>query len=55
MPDFRYSNLSFVKLSGGRTTDKLAITRKNFAQVGFQLKLLLEYGCQTRLTDSSTC
>jgi len=28
----------FIKLSWGRTTDKLEINWKNFAQVGLQLK-----------------
>jgi len=37
-PNFRYSNLSFVRLSWGETTDKLAISLQTFAQVGLQLK-----------------
>jgi len=40
-PNFRYSNSSFVKLSWGGTTDKLAFNRQKFAQVE------LQYGCQT--------
>jgi len=37
-PDFRYSSLSFVTLSCGRTTHKLAINWQNFSQIGLQLK-----------------
>jgi len=37
-PDFKYSSLSFVNLSSGRTTDKLTINWQNFAQVGLQLE-----------------
>jgi len=33
-PDLKYSSLSFVRLSCGRATDKLAINWQNFAQVG---------------------
>jgi len=43
-PDFRYSSLSFVRLSKDRTSDNLVINRQNFARVGLQVKLLLEYG-----------
>jgi len=35
---YKYSSLSFIKLSWGRITDKLAINWKNSAQVGLQLK-----------------
>jgi len=40
-PEFRYSSLSFVRLSPeprDRTADKLAINWQNFAQVELQLK-----------------
>jgi len=37
--DFIYSSSSFVRLSSGRTTDKLTINWQNFAQVGLQLKV----------------
>jgi len=37
-PDVRYSDLSFIRLSWSKTTDKLAINWQNFAQVGLQLK-----------------
>jgi len=37
-PNFRYSSLSFVTLSWGRTMDKFAINWQNFARVGLQLK-----------------
>jgi len=38
-PDFKYSSLSFVRLSLGRTTDKLEINKQHIAQVGLQLKV----------------
>jgi len=40
--------LSFVRLSWGRTTDKLAINWQDFAQVGLELKFAFRkwhYGC----------
>jgi len=36
--DVRYSSLSFVRLSWGRTTHKVAINWQNLAQVELQLK-----------------
>jgi len=36
--DFRYSSLSFVRLSWGRITGKLAINWQNFARDGLQLE-----------------
>jgi len=44
MPNFRYSRLSFVILSWGRTMDKLAINWQNFAKLDSNSNLLLEYG-----------
>jgi len=35
---YRYSSLSFVKISWGKITEKLAINWQNFAQVALQLK-----------------
>jgi len=37
-PDFRYSSLSFFRLSWGRPINKLATKWQNFARVGLQLK-----------------
>jgi len=41
---FQILKFEFVRLSWGRTIDKLAISWENLAQVGLQLNLLSEYG-----------